>query len=169
MRVSLKLREMVWEATAADARDLARMLHQFNLEFGEPSPGEAFLASRVEALIDDGSKSYLLARSEEGRTGGTSGDPEGFAQVDFRPTVWSEGPVALLEELYVRPAKRGVGLGRELMDVVLGLSSERGAAMVEVVTGEDDKAARGLYESTGFRNRIEGEDQTGALYYELEL
>jgi ribosomal protein S18 acetylase RimI-like enzyme len=97
-------------------------------------------------------------------------DPiEGFAQVEFRSSVWFEGPVALLEELYVVPRRRGNGLGRELMDAVLVLARERGAEMVEVITGEDDTAARGLYESAGFRNRIEGEQNTSALYYELEL
>jgi hypothetical protein len=40
---------------------------------------------------------------------------------------------------------------------------------VEVVTGEDDTAARGLYESFGFRNEIEGEHNSRSLFYELEL
>jgi len=117
-------------------------------------------------LIEEGSKHFLI-----GRTGGDGldGDPDGFAQVDFRPSVWSEGPVALLEELYVRPEKRSKGLGKELMTAVLHLARSREAAMVEVVTGEDDIAARGLYESTGFSNLIEGEGSTSSLYYELEL
>ncbi len=157
---------MVRPADARDAADVARMLHDFNLEFGDPSPGESFLTSRVAQLIADGSKDFLLASEAHG---GAAAGPEGLAQVDFRPTVWSQGPVALLEELYVRPDRRGNGLGREMMDAVLALARARGAAMVEVITGEDDTAARGLYESTGFRNRIEGEDRTSALYYELEL
>jgi hypothetical protein len=55
------------------------------------------------------------------------------------------------------------------MDAVLDLACEQRAEMVEVITGEDDTAARGLYESSGFRNRIEGEQNTRSLYYELEL
>ncbi len=149
---------MVRFATPADSARLARMLHDFNLEFGQASPGEEFLGNRVDCLIRTDTKTFLLA-----------GDGAGFAQVDLRPTVWSEGPVALLEELYVKPDRRGNGLGRGLMAAVLELARDRGAAMVEVVTGEDDTAARGLYESTGFRNRIEGEDGSRSLYYELEL
>ena len=156
---------MVRPAEASDAADVARMLHDFNLEFGDPSPGESFLESRVTDLITDGSKHFLIAAA----AGDGAALPDGLAQVDFRPTVWSQGPVALLEELYVRPDSRGNGLGRALMGAVLDLARARGAAMVEVVTGEDDTAARGLYESSGFRNRIEGEDRTSALYYELEL
>ena len=69
----------------------------------------------------------------------------------------------------MRPASRGNGLGRELMSAVLDLARERGASFAEVITGEDDTAARGLYESTGFRNRVEGEGGARALYYELEF
>jgi GNAT superfamily N-acetyltransferase len=156
---------MVRPAEATDAAVLARMLHDFNLEFGDPSPGVAFLVSRVRELITSGSKHYLLA----GAPGVEGPAVDGFAQVDFRATVWSRGPVALIEELYVRPPIRGKGLGKELMNAVLELARNGGAAMVEVVTGEDDTAARGLYESSGFTNHVEGEDSTSALYYELEL
>ena len=149
---------MVRSATTADSARLARMLHEFNLEFGEPSPGEEFLAARVTTLILSDAKTFLVA-----------GEGAGFTQVDIRPSVWSEGPTAQIEELYVEPGRRGRGLGRELMAEVLNLARDRGAAMVEVVTGEDDTAARGLYESTGFRNQIEGEAGARALYYELEL
>ncbi len=157
---------MVWCATTEDALATARMLHDFNREFDEFSPGESFLAPRVTTLIEEGSKHFLIGRLGDG---GSDGDPDGFAQVDFRPSVWSEGPVALLEEFYVRPEKRSSGLGKELMTAVLDLARSREAAMVEVVTGEDDIAARGLYESTGFSNLIEGEGNASSLYYELEL
>lgn len=157
---------MIRVAKSEDASDLASMLEDFNLEFGEPSPGEEFLASRVEALIDGDSKRFLIAHPGRQPAGGP---PDGFAQIDLRPSVWSEGPVALLEELYVKPQRRGKGLGRELLDSVLGFARSEGAAMAEVITGEDDTAARGLYESFGFRNRVEGEGQARALYYELEL
>ena len=157
---------MIRAAKSEDASDLASMLRDFNLEFGEPSPGEEFLASRVEALIYRDSKRFLIAHLGNQTAGGP---PDGFAQIDLRPSVWSEGPVALLEELYVRPQRRGNGLGRELLDSVLGFARSEGAAMAEVITGEDDTAARGLYESFGFRNQVEGEDRARALYYELEL
>ncbi len=157
---------MARQADSADAPCIARMLHDFNLEFGDPSPGVAFLSRRIAGLIEDGSKDYLLASPAED---GVHTEPVAFAQVDFRPAVLWDAPVAMLEELYVRPASRGHGLGRELMDSVLDLARMRGAAMAELVTGEDDTAARGLYESSGFINRVEGEGEARALYYELEL
>lgn len=65
--------------------------------------------------------------------------------------------------------RRGQGIGRAIMTAVLELARERGAAGMEVVTGEDDAAARALYESFGFANRIEGEANARALFYELDF
>ena len=149
---------MVRPADPADAPLLARMLDDFNREFGEPSPGTEVIARRVLAFIEDGRKVFLLGR-----------DDLGFAQISFNPSVWADEPVGLLEELYVVPEHRGHGIGRELMEAVLGLARERSAAGMEVITGEDDLAARALYESVGFRNDIEGEENARSLFYELDL
>ena len=150
---------MVRQATSQDAPLIARMLHDFNAEFSEPTPGTDVLSRRVLAFIDSGAMTYLL---------GGSG-PDGFAQVSFRPSVWADEPVGYLEELYVVPGRRGEGVGREIMNADHGLARERGAAGMEVVTGEDDTAARSLYESLGFANEIEGEKNARALFYELNF
>lgn len=146
-------------AIADDAPLLARMLHDFNTEFSEPSPGIEVLTRRVAAFIADGRMTYLL--------GGDG--PDGFAQVSFKPSIWADEPVGYLEELYVAPDMRGQGIGRAIMNAVLELAHERGAAGMEVVTGEDDTAARGLYESLGFANEIEGEENARSLFYELNF
>jgi ribosomal protein S18 acetylase RimI-like enzyme len=150
---------MVRQATSQDAPLIARMLHDFNTEFSEPTPGTEVLSRRVLAFIESGAMTYLL---------GGSG-PDGFAQLSFRPSVWADEPVGYLEELYVVPGRRGQGVGREIMNAVLELACERGAAGMEVVTGEDDTAARSLYESLGFANEIEGEKNARALFYELNF
>ena len=92
-------------AGTEDAGALARMLHDFNTEFGEPTPGTATLESRVIRFIESGEKIYLL---------GGSG-PDGFAQVSFNSSIWSEGPIVLIEELYVIPDLRRQGMGRALI------------------------------------------------------
>lgn len=150
---------MVRPARDEDAPLIAHMLHDFNTEFSEPTPGTEILTRRVLAFIGSGEMVYLL--------GGEG--PDGFAQVSFRPSIWADELVGYLEELYVVPDRRGNGIGRAIMDAVLELGRERGAAGMEVVTGEDDTAARALYESLGFENEIEGQQNARSLFYELEF
>lgn len=146
-------------ATTDDAGTIARMLDEFNREFGDPSPGPAVLMPRVAAFIQDGRMIYVL--------GGPG--PDGFAQISFRPTVWDDAPVGYLEELYVKPDRRRRGTGAALMEAVLAEVQRQGARRIELGTGEDDYGARALYEKFGFRNEFEGEDNARALFYELEL
>ncbi len=87
----------------------------------------------------------------------------------FRQSIWTEGTDAYLEELYVEPARRGHGSGRALMDAAIEAARAGGAEHFDVVTGEDDTAARGLYESLGMVNRERGPDGPIMLYYELEI
>ena len=148
----------VRQATPGDAQDVARLLHDFQLEFSEPSPGVEELAERYEKLIREREMTVLLV-----------GDgPEGFAQLRFRPWVYP-GLHSYLEELYVAPDRRGEGLGRALLDAALEAARKRGATHMELGTSEDDVAARALYESAGFINRERGPDGPVMYFYEREL
>jgi ribosomal protein S18 acetylase RimI-like enzyme len=149
----------VRRATPHDAADVARLLHDFNTEFGEPTPGVAVLAERAERMLAAGELTVLLA-----------GDgPDGLAQLRFSPSIWSDAPGAYLEELYVAPARRGQGMGRALLEAAMAAAREAGADHIDLNTGETDTAARGLYESAGFTNREGRPDGPRMLYYEREL
>jgi ribosomal protein S18 acetylase RimI-like enzyme len=146
-------------ATANDAADVARLLHDFNTEFDEETPGVAALEPRVRELIEAGEITVLLA-----------GDgPDGFAQLRFRPSVWSDSLEAYLQELYVVPDRRGEGTGRALLEAAMDAAREKGASIIDLGTSEDDVAARALYESAGFINREGGPDGPVMYVYEREL
>lgn len=149
----------VRRASAEDAADVARLLHDFNTEFGEPTPGAAALAERGARMLAAGELTVLLAG--EG--------PSGIAQLRFSPSIWSDAPGACLEELYVAPAARGRGMGRALLEAAMELAREAGADHIDLNTGETDTAARALYESSGFTNREGAPDGPRMLYYEREL
>jgi ribosomal protein S18 acetylase RimI-like enzyme len=146
-------------ARGEDAAAVARLLHDFNLEFLEPSPGVEALTETVSRLRQSGEITVLLA--------GTG--PDGVALLRFRPALWSNGLEAYLQELYVVPELRGRGIGRALLQRAMDLSRERGADGIDLNTGETDTAARGLYESMGFTNREGGPDGPSMLFYEREL
>lgn len=146
-------------AAGPDLFRVGRLLHDFNTEYGEPAPAPEEIAVRIGELIDGGETSVLVA-----------GEPEakGLAVLRFRPSIWSAGFECYLAELYVVPAERGRGYGRALMTAVLEHARIRGADHIDLGTSEDDVAARGLYESFGFR-RTEGPEGPIMFVYEREL
>jgi ribosomal protein S18 acetylase RimI-like enzyme len=149
----------VRRATPGDAPAVARLLHDFQGEFDEPSPGAEALEERYADLIRNKDMIVLLV-----------GDgPDGFAQLRFRPWVYSAGLHSYLEELYVVPALRGKGLGRALLDAAMATARAEGAEQMELGTAESDTAARALYESAGFTNREGSPDGPVMLFYEREL
>jgi ribosomal protein S18 acetylase RimI-like enzyme len=146
-------------AELTDAESIGQLLHDFNEEFQDPTPGPGRLAKRIEQLLLEGSTAVLLSGP----------GPDGVAVLRFRPAIWMEALECYLAELYVVPRQRGRGLGRALLETSMELARSKGAAYMDLGTSEDDVAARNLYESLGFTNR-EGKPG-GALnyYYEREL
>ncbi len=159
MKMSDPGRHAVRRATAADARDIGRLLHDFNTEYDDPTPGPERLAERIKALLAGGDTVVLL--------GGPG--PDGVAVLRFREAIWAVALECYLAELYVVPARRGRGLGRTLMNAAIELARGRGAAWMDLGTSEDDVVARALYESLGFSNR-EGKPEGPVNYcYERDL
>jgi ribosomal protein S18 acetylase RimI-like enzyme len=150
---------VVRRAGPEDAADVARLLHDFNTEFSEPTPDVPTLTERARRLLAEGEVIVLLAG--EG--------PDGLAQLRFHPSIWTGAPNCYLEELYVVPALRGRGIGRALLEATMATAREAGAPHIDLTTGEDDRAARALYESAGFTNREGSEDGPRMLYYERDL
>jgi ribosomal protein S18 acetylase RimI-like enzyme len=165
-------------AGEADADTAGRLLHDFNEEFHEPTPGPERLARRIRQLLAEGHASVLLGRAPGGRseTGDGpaagdphGGDPHGLAVLRFRPGIWSDALECYLAELYVVPALRRRGLGRALMLAAIEHARARGADHMDLGTGEQDVAARALYESLGFSNREGRPDGPINYFYEREL
>jgi ribosomal protein S18 acetylase RimI-like enzyme len=146
-------------AQPVDADSVGRLLHDFNTEFGDPTPGPGRLAKRIRELLGEGQTTVLLAGA----------GPDGLAVLRFRPGIWSEALECYLAELYVVPDQRGRGLGRALMRAAIANARERGADHMDLGTGQQDVVARALYESLGFSNR-EGKPAGPIQYfYEREL
>ncbi len=150
---------MVRRADASDAEAVGRLLHDFNEEFDEATPGPEALAERVRVLLDHGDTVIIV--------GGDG--PDGFAVLRFRPAIWTDAPECYLAELYVVPSRRGQGVGRAIMEAAMEAARAEGATYMDLGTAEDDTAARGLYESLGFDNRGGKPDGPVNYFYEREL
>jgi ribosomal protein S18 acetylase RimI-like enzyme len=146
-------------AGSDDAAAIGRLLHDFNVEYDDPTPGPVELARRMRSLLAQGDTAALLAGP----------GPDGLAVLRFRPAIWSAGLECYLAELYVVPGRRRRGLGRALMLAAMELARERGADHMDLGTSEGDVAARSLYESLGFSNRESRPDGPINYFYEREL
>ena len=148
----------VRSAEVKDAEVIGRLLHDFNTEFDDPTPGAGALADRVRELLSTEEFSVLL-----------STDGLGLAVLRFRPGIWTNALECYLAELYVRPQRRGQGLGRALMEAAINFARRKGADHMDLGTGEQDVVARALYESLGFSNREGRSDGPLNYFYEREL
>ncbi len=147
-------------AEPEDAAEVARLLHDFNSEYEDQTPGVEALTRNYTELLEAGDLVVLLA-----------GDgPDGFSQFRLKRSHYTGRPDAHIEELYVVPGLRGSGIGRSLLEATIEAARAAGASHVELTTGEGDTAARSLYESSGFTNlEGSGADAPRMLYYEREI
>ena len=144
---------------AEDAEAIGALLHDFNREFGEPTPQPDRLAERVRKLLAEDEITVLLAGA----------GPDAVAVLRFRQAIFTEALECYLAELYVRPGLRGRGLGRALMHAAMALARGRGAKHIDLGTSDSDVVARALYESLGFSNREGRPDGPINYFYERDL
>jgi ribosomal protein S18 acetylase RimI-like enzyme len=149
----------VRRAEPADAEDVGRLLHDFNTEYDDYTPGAEAMGRRIGQLLASADVTVLL--------GGDG--PDGLAVLRFRPSLWSETLDCYLEELYVVPDRRGGGLGRALMEAAIETARAEGAGYMDLGTAETDTAARALYERLGFSNTEGKTDGPVNYFYEREL
>ncbi|GGI44256.1 ribosomal protein S18 acetylase RimI-like enzyme [Agromyces flavus] len=141
-----------------DAQTVARLLHDFNTEFETPTPGVAVLTTRLQSLLaGPGTIAYL------------AGEPAtGVALVTLRSNVWYDGPVALLDELYVAPADRGRGLGSAMIERLVADAEASGVSAIEINVDAVDVDAQRFYERHGFSG-VDPDTGERAFFYSLEL
>ena len=145
-------------AGPGDAEVVAHLLHDFNTEFDTPTPGAAILTSRLQSLLAEPSTIAYLA-----------GEPAaGVALVTLRSNVWYDGPVALLDELYVAPDRRGHGLGTAMIQLLIADAKENGISAIEINVDAEDVDAQRFYDRHGF-NGVNPDTGERAFYYSLEL
>lgn len=144
----------IHRAGPAQAALLGRLLQDFNDEFDTPSPSAEEFAARFTVLLGRQDVLAYIA-GDEGA---------GFALLTLRPSPYFDGPLAQLEELYVRPDRRDQRLGTALMAAVMTELRERGCGEVHINVDEIDVDTRRFYERLGFVNIQPGTDYRMLCY-----
>jgi ribosomal protein S18 acetylase RimI-like enzyme len=65
-------------------------------------------------------------------------------------STYAGRPILRLEDVIVATEHRGHGIGRALVQFANDFAAQIGAARVELVVGKSNRAARRLYETSGF-------------------
>ena len=125
-------------ATAEDADTIVRMIR----ELAESSGGKAAVDSEyVGKYLAFPGRTVLLA--------GAAGERVGLLAFSLDPNLYHARDACLIEDLFVRPAWRGKGVGRALVAHVMAEAARQGWAEVSVSTDRDNRAALSLYRGVG--------------------
>ncbi|HEY8256175.1 MAG TPA: GNAT family N-acetyltransferase [Gemmatimonadales bacterium] len=134
----------VREATLEDVGRLAPLFDAYRQFYERPGDLELsrrFLSQRIERA-----ESVIYLAEEDGVA-------LGFVQLYplFSSTSLRPGRLWLLNDLFVTPAARGKGVGRQLMDRARELAEDTEACGLELATARTNVGAQALYESLGYR------------------
>lgn len=146
----------IFRAGPEHAAIAGQLLYVFNSEFETPTPEAAEFTRRFTQLLKRDDVLVLLS--------GNADNPTGFAFLTLRPTPYSDGPLAQLEELYVRPELRSSGIGTALLQQIDARMRAVGCEEIHINVDEIDHDTRRFYERHGFVNLQPGEDYRMLCY-----
>ena len=145
----------VRRASSDDTTELARLLTAFNAEYDAEVPPLDVLEDRFRTMLGGPDFMALLA-----------GTPAvGFATVSLRPSVYHEGRVGLLEDLYVAPERRNQGIGALLVDGLVAIARDQGWGQLEIQVDEPDVDAMRFYARQGFTSRDRASGDRALLWW----
>ena len=122
-------------AEAADADGVFAMLERFAMSY---EPDHNVFAPSFAAMID--AHDVLMLVADDG------GTLAGYVMAVEFGTLFANGAVVQVEELFVEEGKRGAGTGQALVAAVVEWARQRGAVEVTVPT----RRAGAYYERLGF-------------------
>jgi GNAT superfamily N-acetyltransferase len=134
-----------------DLADYEKLAHE--VRFDEAVMGEKLFGTRPYAEVIIGE---------------IDGAPQGFALFFHNFSTFEGKPGVYLEDLFVRPAARGSGLGKALLSRLAAIAVERDCARLEWSVLDWNEPAIGFYKKLGARlmdewtvMRVDGDALTG--------
>jgi GNAT superfamily N-acetyltransferase len=134
-------------AVAADVPEIAALIRELALYEKEP---EAAKATEADLLRDGfGTEPYfrcLVLESDDAARGNVVA---GFALYFFQYSTWEGRPALYLEDLFVRPAFRGRGYGKALLQRLAHIAVERHCTRFQWECLDWNTPSLDFYESMG--------------------
>jgi GNAT superfamily N-acetyltransferase len=136
----------VRQATVEDTPVVTDLAQRLLSELGGFPPGEpAALISLCEHLLSSERYTALLAVD-------AAGTPLGLLTLNECPALYVAGFLGWIQEFYVVPQARSLGIGKQLMDAAIAYGRERGWKRLEVNTPDRNAWPRtvAFYRRKGF-------------------
>ena len=118
-----------------DAESIFEMFSDFAISY---RPDRSAFDRSYSSLVSAAGADLLLAEDEHGAVG--------YLLACDMPTLFANGPVTELLELYVKPVNRNMGVGRLLVSTSVDQARDRGSVEVTVPT----RRASEFYRAVGF-------------------
>ena len=125
-----------------EARDQARWRELWDgyTRFYEREPSEPITRHTWARITDPASPVHAIVAAR------VDSKVIGIANYIIHENTWTLTPICYLQDLFVDPAERAAGVGRQLIDWLLAESKRQGWSRLYWNTKEDNYRARGLYD-----------------------
>ena len=130
-------------ATESDLALLVQLAAAFRDFLEQQAPVDTVFAEDIALLLRDQWTDFILAVSSDGQ-------PLGYVQSRYRHSAWASGLEVELEDVFVVPDARRMGVGYQLVECAISRAKERGCRLMGLNTNERNHAAVALYNALGF-------------------
>lgn len=134
-------------ATAADLDALLALIADYQRFYAGRARDDAHNAAFFGRFVAPSERGMLIGAFEQG--GDAAAPPAGYTCLYWTFSSVSATDVVLLNDLYVRPERRGSGVGEALIAAAAAVAGERGASHLRWFTALDNRRAQRLYERVG--------------------
>ncbi|MBC7771800.1 MAG: GNAT family N-acetyltransferase [Pyrinomonadaceae bacterium] len=137
------------QATPADTADILALVRELAEYEKCPDQAKATHEDLQRAMFGAPSASDRCAGVAECLMGEIDGRVQGIALYFMNFSSWTGKPGVYLEDLFVRPAARGSGLGKALLARLAKIAVDRGCPRLEWSVLNWNESAIGFYQSLG--------------------
>ena len=132
-------------AGQADVGQLVELLGILFAQEAELAPDADKQRRALEIILTDAARARIYV-ARDGKA------IVAMAALHFTTSTAEGGKVAWFEDCIVRPEHRRKGVGKALLEYVIGQAKAAGALRVMLLTDGDNATAQALYRKSGFRD-----------------
>jgi GNAT superfamily N-acetyltransferase len=127
---------------ASDEENWINLFRDYIVFYKTNVPEEIIAQTWRRLLNGDDNMTAIIAVDESGKA-------VGIAALVFHRSTWSASWYCYLEDLFVAPDARGLGVGKALIEATYAEADRRGATRTYWATQENNATARQLYDRVG--------------------